>query len=52
MLRHACIRKNTFSNKEAKQNNDAHQEKIANAILKGIHQYFAKNPPQAKNGMI
>lgn len=37
---------------EAKLNNEAHQEEIANAILKGIRQYFAKNPPQAKNGMI
>ncbi len=37
---------------EAKLNNDAHQEKIANAILKGIKKYFAKNPPRARNGMI
>lgn len=37
---------------EAKLNNDAHQEEIANAILNGIQKYFARNPPRAKNGMI
>ena len=37
---------------EAKLNNDAHQENIANAILNGIKKYFAKNPPRVRNGMI
>ena len=37
---------------EAKLNNDAHQENIANAILKGVKKYFAKNPPRVRNGMI
>ena len=37
---------------EAKLNNAAHQENIANAILNGIKKYFAKNPPRARNGMI
>ncbi|MCZ4065945.1 N-acetylmuramoyl-L-alanine amidase [Oxalobacter aliiformigenes] len=37
---------------EAKLNNDAHQENIANAILNGVKKYFAKNPPRARNGMI
>ena len=37
---------------EAKLNNPAHQENIANAILNGIKKYFAKNPPRARNGMI
>ncbi len=37
---------------EAKLNSAAHQENIANAILKGIKKYFAKNPPRARNGMI
>lgn len=33
---------------ERKLNDDAHQEQLANAILKGIRVYFAKNPPLAK----
>ncbi len=37
---------------EAKLNNDAHQENIADAILNGINKYFAKNPPRVRNGMI
>lgn len=37
---------------EAKLNNDAHQENIANAILNGVKKYFAKNPPRVRNGMI
>ncbi|WP_354681053.1 N-acetylmuramoyl-L-alanine amidase [Cupriavidus plantarum] len=34
---------------ERKLNDDAHQEQLANAILRGIKAYFAKNPPLAKN---
>ena len=37
---------------EAKLNNEAHQEDIADAILNGIKKYFAKNPPRARNRMI
>lgn len=37
---------------EAKLNNDAHQEDIADAILNGIKKYFAKNPPRSRNSMI
>ena len=37
---------------EAKLNNEAHQEDIADAILNGIKRYFGKNPPRARNGMI
>ena len=37
---------------EAKLNNDAHQENIANAILNGVKKYFAKNPPRVRKGMI
>lgn len=37
---------------EAKLNNDAHQENIANAILNGVKKYFAKNPQRVRNGMI
>lgn len=33
---------------ERKLNDDAHQEQLANAILRGIKAYFAKNPPLAK----
>lgn len=34
---------------EKRLNDDAYQEKMANAILKGIKKYFAKNPPAPKS---
>ena len=34
---------------EAKLNSDAYQEKMADAIMRGIQRYFAKNPPLARN---
>ena len=34
---------------ERKLADEAHQEKFANAIMKGIRSYFAKNPPLAKS---
>jgi N-acetylmuramoyl-L-alanine amidase len=34
---------------EKRLNDDAYQEKIAEAILRGIKRYFAKNPPPAKS---
>lgn len=34
---------------ERKLNDDAHQEQLANAILRGIRSYFARNPPLSKN---
>jgi N-acetylmuramoyl-L-alanine amidase len=34
---------------EAKLVDSAHQDKIADAIVNGIRQYFAKNPPLAKS---
>ena len=34
---------------EKRLNDDAYQDKMAEAILKGIRQYFAKNPPLAKS---
>lgn len=34
---------------ERKLNDEAHQEQLANAILRGIRSYFARNPPLAKN---
>lgn len=34
---------------ERKLTDDAHQEQLANAILRGIKAYFAKNPPLSKN---
>lgn len=37
---------------EKKLNNPRHQRKMADAILKGIKRYFAKNPPMAKGDMI
>jgi len=36
---------------EARLNDDAYREKMANAILKGIRRYFAANPPLAKSRM-
>lgn len=37
---------------EAKLNDDAYQDRIADAILRGISNYFDKNPPLAKNRMM
>ena len=34
---------------EKRLNDDAYQDKMANAILKGIRRYFAKNPPTPKS---
>ncbi|ABF07412.1 N-acetylmuramoyl-L-alanine amidase [Cupriavidus metallidurans] len=34
---------------ERKLNDDSHQEQLANAILRGIKAYFARNPPLSKN---
>ena len=34
---------------EARLNDEAYQERIADAILRGIRRYFAKNPPLAKS---
>ncbi|MBS0308120.1 MAG: N-acetylmuramoyl-L-alanine amidase [Proteobacteria bacterium] len=34
---------------EAKLTDESYQEQLADAVLKGIRKYFAKNPPLAKN---
>ena len=34
---------------EARLSDEAYQDKLAQAILKGIKRYFAKNPPLARN---
>jgi len=36
---------------EAKLTDDAYQDRMADAVLKGIEKYFAKNPPLSKNRM-
>lgn len=36
---------------EAKLTDDDYQDQMADAVLKGIRKYFAKNPPLAKNRM-
>jgi N-acetylmuramoyl-L-alanine amidase len=36
---------------EAKLTDDAYQDEMADAVLKGIQKYFAKNPPLSKNRM-
>ncbi len=36
---------------EAKLTDEAYQDQLADAVLKGIRKYFAKNPPLAKNRM-
>jgi N-acetylmuramoyl-L-alanine amidase len=35
--------------REARLNDEAYQDQMAEAILKGIRRYFAKNPPLAKS---
>lgn len=34
---------------ESKLNSEAYQEQLANALMRGIEGYFAKNPPLARN---
>jgi len=34
---------------EAKLNSDAYQDHLADALMKGIEGYFARNPPLARN---
>jgi N-acetylmuramoyl-L-alanine amidase len=36
---------------EAKLNDDAYQDQMADAVMQGIRKYFAKNPPLAKSRM-
>jgi N-acetylmuramoyl-L-alanine amidase len=36
---------------EAKLTDDAYQDQMADAVMKGIKKYFAKNPPLARNRM-
>ena len=36
---------------EKRLNNEAYQNKMAEAIMAGIRRYFAKNPPLAKSGL-
>ena len=36
---------------EAKLTDDAYQDQMSDAVLKGVKRYFAKNPPLAKNKM-
>ena len=37
---------------EAKLNDDAHQDRVADAIMNGVKKYFAKNPPRARNNLM
>lgn len=37
---------------EARLNDDAYQDRMANAVTNGIKKYFAANPPLAKNRML
>ncbi|MFC7289898.1 N-acetylmuramoyl-L-alanine amidase [Herminiimonas glaciei] len=37
---------------EAKLNDDAYQDRMADAVAQGIRKYFAKNPPLAKGRMM
>lgn len=36
---------------EAKLTDDAYQDQLADAVMKGVKKYFSKNPPLAKNRM-
>jgi len=42
----------TNPHEEAKLRSDAHQAKLANAMLQGIKRYFAKNPPLARERVV
>ena len=37
---------------EEKLKSDAYQEQLADAIMRGIGRYFAKNPPLARNRVV
>ena len=37
---------------EAKLNSVAYQEQLADALMRGIERYFAKNPPLARNRVV
>ena len=37
---------------ETKLNSDAYQEQLADALMRGIEGYFAKNPPLARNRQV
>ena len=37
---------------EAKLNSDEYQQQLANALMRGIQRYFARNPPLARNRVI
>jgi N-acetylmuramoyl-L-alanine amidase len=37
---------------EAKLNSEAYQEQLADALMRGIERYFAKNPPLARNRVV
>jgi N-acetylmuramoyl-L-alanine amidase len=37
---------------EANLNDPAYQEQIANAIVRGVREYFAKNPPLARSPLV
>ena len=34
---------------EARLNDEAYQDRMAEAILRGLRRYFAKNPPMSKS---
>jgi N-acetylmuramoyl-L-alanine amidase len=34
---------------EAKLNSDAYQQQLADALVRGIERYFARNPPLARS---
>ena len=40
---------NNKPKEEAKLNSDEYQEQLADALMRGIEGYFAKNPPLARN---
>jgi N-acetylmuramoyl-L-alanine amidase len=37
---------------EAKLRSDAYQERLADALMRGINRYFSKNPPLARNRQV
>jgi N-acetylmuramoyl-L-alanine amidase len=37
---------------ETRLRSDAYQEQLADALMRGIHRYFAKNPPLARSRVV
>ena len=43
---------NELVDEEKRLRSESYQSQLANALMRGINQYFAKNPPLARNRSI